>query len=222
MAETLGALKARIAGIGKRLASAYPDAGCALVFMDPWECLVSTILSAQSTDRKVNEAAPALFGRFPGVKAFAKAEPSDVEPFIKVLGLYRAKAKNIVGSARAILSAHGGVVPDTIDELVKLPGVGRKTANCVVLNAYGKPGIMCDTHFCRITKRLGLHDLDDPDKIEFAVARLLPPERWGDFSHRVIVHGRECCHSRRPECPRCPLLQECPCGRAESTWLAGV
>ncbi|MDR0361444.1 MAG: endonuclease III [Planctomycetota bacterium] len=213
MAESLRALKARTARIDKRLASAYPDAGCALDFMDPWECLVSTILSAQSTDKKVNETTPALFKCFPGVDAFAEAEPSGVEPFIKVLGLFRAKSKNIVLTARAVRDEHGGKVPDTIEELVELPGVGRKTANCVVLNAYGKPGIMCDTHMCRVTGRLGLHDLEDPVKIEFAIARLLPPERWGDFSHRIIVHGRECCHARKPECPHCPLLRSCPFGK---------
>ena len=203
------ALKKKAAAADRLLAKAYPDAGCALYFMNPLECLVSTILSAQTTDKKVNTVTPALFKAFPDVKALAKAEPADIEPYIKVLGLFRNKAKNIVATARALVDEYGGVVPDEIDELIKLPGVGRKTANCVVLNAYGKPGIMCDTHFCRITRRLGLHDLEDPDKIEFAVGALLPPSHWGDFSHRVIIHGRECCHARKPDCGACPLVRIC-------------
>ncbi|MCD8140985.1 MAG: endonuclease III [Planctomycetaceae bacterium] len=195
--------------VDKALEKAYPDAGCALEFMNPLECLVSTILSAQTTDKSVNEVTPALFAAFPDVDALAAAEPADIEPYIKRLGLFRAKAKNIVGTARALRDLHGGGVPDTIDVLVTLPGVGRKTANCVVLNAYGKPGLMCDTHFCRVTRRLGFHELDDPVKIEFTMAELLPPARWGDFSHRIIVHGREVCHARKPACPECPLRKLC-------------
>lgn len=202
-------LKSKATAVDKALAKAYPDAGCALDFEDPLQCLVSTILSAQTTDKAVNALTPELFKAFPNVDAFARAEPSDIEPYIKRLGLFRGKAKNIVNSARAIRELHGGVVPDTIEALVKLPGVGRKTANCVVLNAYGKPGIMCDTHFCRITRRLGFHDLEDPVKIEFVMAELLPPSHWGDFSHRVIIHGREICHARKPACTMCPLRKWC-------------
>ncbi len=207
--KTATGLAAKAARIDRLLAKAYPDAGCALEFENPLECLVSTILSAQCTDKKVNAATPALFAEFPDVDAFARAEAGELEPLIRSLGLFRAKAKNIVAAARIIRDTHGGKVPDTIEEVVTLPGVGRKTANCVVLNAYGRPGIMCDTHFCRVTRRLGLHDLEDPDKIEFAVGKLLPPERWGDFSHRMIIHGRECCHARRPECDSCPLQSVC-------------
>lgn len=167
------------------------------------------MLSAQTTDKSVNQTTPALFKKFPTVDAFAKAEPSDIEPYIKRLGLYRNKAKNISLTARMLRDEFEGKVPDTIDELVTLPGVGRKTANCVVLNAYGKPGIMCDTHLCRITRRIGLHDLTDPDKIEMAIAELLPPEKWGDFSHRGIIHGRVCCHARKPECEKCPVAKWC-------------
>lgn len=203
------ALAAKAAAVADGLAAAYPDAGCALDFENPLECLVSTILSAQCTDRKVNTVTPALFARFPDVDAFARAEPEEIEPFIRSLGLFRNKAKNIVLAARMIRDVHGGVVPDDLEALIELPGVGRKTANCVVLNAYGKPGLMCDTHFCRVTRRIGLHALEDPDKIEFAVGALLPPERWGDFSHRIIVHGRECCHARNPDCPGCPLAALC-------------
>lgn len=209
MARNTRQLKALAAKIDKALAEAYPDAGCALEFSDPLECLVSTILSAQTTDKKVNTVTPALFAAFPRVADFAGADPAAIEPYIRTLGLFRGKAKNIVAAAKMLLRDFAGRVPDTIEELVILPGVGRKTANCVVLNAYGKPGIMCDTHFCRVTRRLGLHDLDDPDKIEFAIARILPPERWGDFSHRMIVHGRECCHARKPACGGCPLAKWC-------------
>lgn len=203
------ALAARAAAADAALAAAYPDAGCALEFENPLECLVSTILSAQCTDKKVNSVTPALFARFANVEAFAQAEPEEIEPFIRSLGLFRNKAKNIVLAARMLRDVHGGVVPDDLATLITLPGVGRKTANCVILNAYGKPGLMCDTHFCRVTRRLGLHDLEDPDKIEFAVGALLPPERWGDFSHRIIIHGRECCHARNPACAHCPLAAVC-------------
>ena len=203
-------LKRRALAVDKALAKAYPDAGCELQFMDPLQCLVSTMLSAQTTDKAVNTVTPGLFKAFPSVDAFAKAEPEDLEPYIKRLGLWRGKAKNIVATARALRDQYAGRVPDTIDELVALPGVGRKTANCVVLNAYGKPGIMCDTHFCRITRRLGFHDLEDPNKIEFAMAELLPPKLWGDFSHRIIIHGRQCCYARKPNCPDCPLRKWCP------------
>ncbi len=202
-------LKNKARAVDKVLEKAYPDAGCALDFMNPLECLVSTILSAQTTDKAVNSLTPELFKAFPDVDAFAKAEPEDIEPYIRRLGLFRAKAKNIVLAARTVRSVFGGRVPDTIEELVTLPGVGRKTANCVVLNAYGKPGIMCDTHFCRITRRLGFHDSEDPVKIEGVMGELLPPKAWGDFSHRVIIHGRECCHARNPKCGACPLAKQC-------------
>lgn len=202
-------LKAKALAVDEAFAAAYPDAGCALYFMDPLQCLVSTMLSAQTTDKSVNLVTPALFARFPTVEAFANAKPEDIEPFIRSLGLFRAKAKNIVLTAQMLRDTFGGVVPDTIEELVELPGVGRKTANCVILNAYGKPGIMTDTHFCRVTKRIGFHNLEDPTKIEFAMGKLLPPERWGDFSHRTIIHGRECCHARKPDCPNCPVAKLC-------------
>lgn len=203
------ALKTKARTVDKALAKAYPDAGCALAFVNPLECLVSTMLSAQTTDKAVNALTPELFAAFPNIRAFAEAEPAEIEPYIRKLGLFRAKAKNIVLAANMLCDDYGGVVPDTIEELVKLPGVGRKTANCVVLNAYGKPGIMCDTHFCRCTRRLGFHTLEDPEKIEYAMGALLPPALWGDFSHRMIIHGRECCHARKPECLKCPLRKLC-------------
>lgn len=206
----LKALKTRARAVDKALAAAYPGAECELHFQDPLQCLVSTMLSAQTTDKAVNAATPALFAAFPDIAAFARAEAEDLSPFVKRLGLWRAKAKNIVAAARLLRDVFASRVPDTMEELLTLPGVGRKTANCVLLNAYGKPGLMCDTHFCRITRRLGFHDLADPAKIEFAMAALLPPEKWGDFSHRVILHGRRRCAARKPNCAECPLGKYCP------------
>lgn len=206
---TLKSLKAKAKKFDGIMAKTYPDAGCELEFMDPLQCLISTMLSAQTTDKAVNGVTPALFEAFPTVEAFAKAAPGQIEPHIRTLGLFRNKAKNIVAAAARLRDEFGGRVPDTIEELITLPGVGRKTANCVLINAYGKPGIMCDTHFCRITRRVGFHGLDDPDKIEFAMARLLPPEKWGDFSHRVIIHGRRICHARKPDCAGCPAAAIC-------------
>ena len=206
-------LKRGALALDRVLASAYPDAGCALDFEDPLQCLVSTILSAQCTDRKVNAAAPALFRKYPDADAFARAAPAEIEPFIRSLGLFRNKSKNIVAAAREIRDRHAGRVPDSLEELVRLPGVGRKTANCVILNAYGRPGLMCDTHFCRITRRYGFHELENPDRIEAVMAALLPPELWGGFSHRVIHHGRQVCRARNPACGDCPAARGCAAGR---------
>ena len=211
------ALRRQALKIDRLLAKAYPDAGCSLDFEDPLQCLVSTILSAQCTDKKVNTVTPALFRRYRNASAFANAKTPELERMIRTIGLFRSKAGYIIHACRQIVSDHAGVVPRTMDELLCLPGVGRKTANCVLLNAYGQPGIMCDTHFCRVTRRLGLHNLEDPDKIELAVGRLLPPVRWGDFSHRVIHHGRAICHARRPACERCPLCTVCNFGLAAAS-----
>jgi len=209
-------LRRQCAKIDRLLARAYPDAGCSLDFEDPLQCLVSTILSAQCTDKKVNTVTPALFRRYPDARAFANAKPAELERMIRSIGLFRAKAGYIILACRQIVSDHAGAVPRTMEELLHLPGVGRKTANCVLLNAYGIPGLMCDTHFCRVTRRLGLHNLEDPGKIETAVGRLLPPVRWGDFSHRIIHHGRAICHARRPACERCPLRPACDFGLAQA------
>ena len=207
--EKTDALQIKAAAVDRAFARAYPDVNCALEFENPFECLVSTILSAQTTDSKVNSVTPALFAKYPDARALACAKPEEIEPLIRVVGLYRTKAKNLVGAAGIIQNVYGEVIPGTIEELVKLPGVGRKTANCVILNAYGRPGIMCDTHFCRITGRIGLHHLKDPDKIEIAIARLLPSRCWGAFSHRSIHHGRVRCHARQPDCPGCPVWKFC-------------
>ncbi|MFW5857761.1 MAG: endonuclease III [Planctomycetota bacterium] len=207
------ARRSRAATIADRLAEAYPDAGCALEVRSPLQVLVATILSAQCTDAKVNQVTPALFDRYPTLRAFAEAERAELEEQIRPIGLHKGKAKNIIAACRRILEAFDGTVPETIDELVTLPGVGRKTANCVLVNAHGKPGLMTDTHFCRIVQRLGLTDASDPAKIEAAIADLLPPERWGAFSHQIIRHGRACCTARKPHCGRCPLQPHCETGR---------
>jgi len=204
----------RMRHVIRALARTYPDVGCSLDVDDPLETLVATILSAQCTDKKVNQVTPALFRAFPDAAAFARARRATLERIIRPIGLYRAKARNIIAAARMIVDDFQGRVPDTIDELVKLPGVGRKTANCVLVNAYNRPGIMCDTHCCRVTRRLGLHEETDPVKIEFALAALMPPKEWGAFSHRIIVHGREVCHARTPACGRCPLRRWCAYGQS--------
>ncbi|MBN2710860.1 MAG: endonuclease III [Planctomycetes bacterium] len=215
-------LKMRMKKIISALAETYPEVVCPLDFDDPWECTVSTILSAQCTDKKVNEVTPGLFKKYPTVESFAGAKVVQVEKAIHSIGLYKAKAKNIVGAAKMVLEKYEGKVPDEIDELVKLPGVGRKTANCVVLNAYGKPGIMCDTHCCRVTRRIGLHDSDDPVKIEYALGELMPREEWGAFSHRVIIHGRQVCHARKPNCDVCSIRRWCETGGMKAIDLPGL
>jgi len=191
------------------LARAYPDAGCALEVRSPLEVLIATILSAQCTDKKVNQVLPQLFRRYPDIPAFAKARQSSLETIIRPIGLYHAKARNIIAAAKRMNQDFADKVPCELDDLVTLPGVGRKTANCVLVNAFGKPGIMCDTHCCRVSGRLGLHNETDPVKIEFILADLMPPRQWGAFSHRIIIHGRQVCKSRKPGCNLCSLGQWC-------------
>lgn len=198
----------------RALERAYPEVVCDLDFVDPWQCLASTILSAQCTDTLVNTVTPLLFERYPTPVKAASARVSPVQKIIKSLGLYRAKAKNIIASAKMIVTEFDGKVPDTLEALVTLPGVGRKTANCVLVNAFGKPGIMCDTHCCRVSRRLGLHQLTDPVKIEFVLGGLMAPRHWGDFSHRIIIHGRHVCKARKPDCDNCSLRKHCSFGLA--------
>ena len=201
-------LKAR--EVADRLAIRWADAECELDFRNAFELLIATVLSAQSTDVGVNKATPRLFEAYPTPPALAQATPPDVEALIRTLGLYRNKAKNIIGAAKGIMEIYGGVVPDTIEELIKLPGVGRKTANCVLVNAFNKPGIMCDTHNIRVSNRLGIANMSDPVKLEKHLKTLLPPEEWGMFSHRLIFHGRYLCKARTPDCKACPLADICP------------
>jgi endonuclease-3 len=191
----------------------YPQAKCSLDHQDPWQLLVATILSAQCTDERVNLVTPALFARFPGPAAMARADLAELEDLIRSTGFFHNKAKSILGAARALVERHGGQVPGSLEELVKLPGVGRKTANVVLGDAFGIPGITVDTHVGRVARRLGLTQEDDPVKVEFDLMALVPQERWTLFSHQVILHGRQLCQAKKPRCPKCPLLPHCPFGQ---------
>jgi len=195
----------------RRLRKEYPDAECALVHADPYQLTVATILSAQCTDEMVNKVTPALFARYPGPKDLAQADAREVERLIKSTGFFRNKTKNILGMARKLVSEHGGVVPRTMDELLGLPGVARKTANVVLGVAYGiAEGVVVDTHVKRITKRLGLTAHADPVKVERDWMELLPRKDWIDVSHLLIRHGRRVCSARRPKCGDCVLADRCP------------
>jgi endonuclease-3 len=203
-------LKERVPLLLAGLADAYPDAACALNFENPLQLAVATILSAQCTDVRVNLVTPALFARFPTAHDYAEATPADIEPLIKSAGFFRAKAKNIHAFAVAVIRDHGGEVPRTLDELVELPGVGRKTANVVLGDAFDTPGITVDTHVGRLSRRLGLTKHTDPVKAERDLMRLIPQPEWTRFSHRMILHGRAVCHARKPRCAVCTLAGICP------------
>ena len=202
--------KVRIPLILAELARLYPTAPIALRFESPFQLLVATILSAQCTDARVNLVTPALFARFPTAPAMAAATPAELEALIRSTGFFRAKAKSILGSAKAIVRDHGGEVPRTMEELVKFPGIGRKTANVVLGDAFGIPGITVDTHVGRLSRRLGLTKHADPVKVEYALNRLIPKPDWTIASHRIILHGRSVCTARKPACPRCTLAALCP------------
>ncbi len=204
------AAKQRTRKILKALAKLYPDAVCALKHESPVELLVATILSAQCTDVRVNMVTPALFARFPDAEAFAKADTAELEQMIKSTGFFRNKAKNIIECCRAIVREHGGQVPASLDELVKLPGIGRKTANVVLGDAFGIPGITVDTHVGRLSRRLGLTVHDDPEKVERDLMALVPKTEWTPFSHRMIFHGRQVCLARKPKCDECTMKSFCP------------
>ena len=207
---SLKSLKAKAAAVDEVFAAAYPDAGCALEFMDPLQCLVSTILSAQTTDKSVNKVTPALFKKFPSVNAFARAKPEEIEPFIRTLGLFRAKAKNIVGTAQMLRDAFGGVVPDTIEELVKLPGVGRKTANVVGAVIFGKHVMAVDTHVFRVSARIGLtKNAKTPLQTELQLTKNIPYELLPQAHHWLILHGRYICTARKPHCDKCGIKEYC-------------
>jgi len=183
----------------------YPEAGCALEFGNAFQLLAATILSAQCTDERVNRTTPELFSRYPDPAALAEADLSQVEAIVKPCGFYHNKAKNLIAASRAIVDVHGGQVPQTLEELVKLPGVGRKTANVVLGNAFGVPGLTVDTHLGRVSRRLGLSAAQDPEKVEADLAAIIPQAKWTLFSHQAISHGRALCRSRRPMCSQCPL-----------------
>ncbi len=200
----------RIREVLKILQATYPDARCALDFRDPYQLLVATILSAQCTDKRVNLVTPALFQRYPDPAAMAAADDAELIELIRSTGFFNNKAKSLVAACRDIVSLHGGKVPGTLDELVKLHGVGRKTANVVLGNAFGVPGITVDTHLGRVARRLGLTRQDDPVKVEMDLMEVVPQADWTAFSHQMIHHGRALCHARKPDCEACPLARLCP------------
>ena len=201
--------KQRAAQIIELLKKEYPDVKCALLYSQPHELLIATRLSAQCTDKRVNLVTPALFERFPSIDAFAEAEVSEVEEYIKSCGLYHTKAQDIVEMCRVLRDVYGGVVPDTIEELVKLPGVGRKTANLMVGDLYGKPAMVCDTHVIRLTNRLGLSQGKDAVQVEKQLRAIVPPEEGLYLCHRLVWHGRGVCSARTPKCSECVLSEFC-------------
>ena len=204
------ALRKRAAKVLQGLRAAYPDAGCELVFSNPLELAVAAILSAQCTDKRVNLVTPALFRKYRTAADGAKTPQDVLESEIRSTGFFRNKAKNIRALCAELEKNHGGRIPDDLDVLITLPGIGRKTANLLIATAYGKPGIIVDTHFRRLSQRLGLTKNDDPDKIEFDLKALLPEKDWSDFSHCMVFHGRRCCFARKPNCPGCPVKDLCP------------
>ena len=203
--------KKQVLEIVRRLEEEYPLAECTLDFKKDYELLFSVRLAAQCTDARVNMITPALFERFPTLQSFADAEPEDVEPYVRSCGFYRAKARDIVASARMLVDNYGGRVPDTMEELLKLPGVGRKTANLILGDVYNVPGsTVVDTHCIRISNRLGLvDDIKDPVRIETELRKQLPPEKSSDFCHRIVLHGRAVCPARKPDCAVCCLKTVC-------------
>jgi endonuclease-3 len=203
-------LRRRVRRILNGLARLYPDARCALDYETPLQLLVATILSAQCTDKRVNLITPALFARYPDAAAFANARREELEGLIQKTGFYRSKAANVIACCQAIVAKHGGQVPRTMEELVALAGVGRKTANVVLGNCFGVPGIPVDTHVRRLSRRLGLTAETDPVKIERDLMKLVPKEEWSMFAHRMIYHGRQVCHARKPRCEGCGLAKQCP------------
>ena len=211
MTSSKSSIAERAKKVVGRLAEDYPDAHCALAHSSALELLVATILSAQCTDVRVNLVTPVLFKKYRGAKGYANADPAELERDIRSTGFFRNKAKSIRGAARVLMEKHGGQVPDTMEALLELPGVARKTANVVLGTWFKKPtGVVVDTHVQRITRRLGLTREEDPKKIERDLMEALPPEEWIDFSHRLIWHGRKICGARKPTCEECSLAYCCP------------
>ncbi|MGN6393537.1 MAG: endonuclease III [Gemmatimonadales bacterium] len=210
-ARRLGSAAVRAPEILTRLRAAYPDAHCALDYRDAYQLLAATILSAQCTDARVNMVTPVLFAKYPTPASLARAKPAAVEEIIKSTGFFRNKTRSLIGMAQGLVAEYGGEVPRTMEQLRQLPGVGRKTANVVLGNAFGiNEGITVDTHVARLSQRLGLTRDDDPVKIEQDLMPLFPREHWGLLSHLLIFHGRQICIARRPRCAECVLSDLCP------------
>jgi endonuclease-3 len=209
-AESPVARTRRARRIDRVLQETYPDAHCELDFTTPLELVVATILSAQSTDAGVNKVTPALFLKYPTAAAYAGADRAELEEMIHSTGFFRAKTSSLIGLGQALVERYGGEVPGRLADLVTLPGIGRKTANVVLGNAFGVPGITVDTHFGRLSRRFGWTTEDDPVKVEHEVGAMFPKRDWTMLSHRVIFHGRRCCHAKRPACGACPVARLCP------------
>ena len=195
--------------IWRILKDTYPDAKCELDFKNPLQLTVATILSAQCTDKRVNMVTPALFKKYKTAKAFAEADREELELMIASTGFFRNKANSIIGMAQKVVTEFDGKIPQTLEELITLPGVGRKTANVVLGNAFDVPGLTVDTHFGRLVRRFGWTKETDPVKVEFAIMKLMPQEHWTDLSHVLIWHGRRICHSQKPACGACPIAELC-------------
>ena len=207
------ALVRRARKINRILAELYPDAHCELDFENPLQLIVAVVLSAQCTDVRVNQVTPALFARYKTAEDYASAERIELEELIRSTGFFRNKATSILGLGRELCDRFGGEVPGRIEDLVSLPGVGRKTANVVLGNAFDVPGLTVDTHFGRLVRRFGWTELEEPVKVEHLIGELFPRSEWTMLSHRLIFHGRRICHSRRPACGACPLASLCPVAR---------
>jgi endonuclease-3 len=201
--------RSTILKILRLLKKMHPQARCELTYSNPLDLLVATILSAQCTDERVNRVTPALFKKYPSAREYAEASLEALEADIRSTGFFRNKAKMIRGCGQELLTRFGGKVPDNLEDLVSLPGIGRKTANVVLGNAFGVPGVTVDTHVLRVSRRLGLTDNTDPVKVEFDLMKIMPKEQWVEFSHLLVFHGRYLCKARRPECERCALCPVC-------------
>ena len=208
--ESLQALKSRAARVAKVLKRLYPHARISLDFKTPWQCLAATILSAQCTDERVNAVTPTLFREIPDARAMAQADPQHVEELIASTGFFRQKTRSLIGTAQLLVERHGGEVPRKMEELVKLKGVGRKTANVILGHVFGEPGFVVDTHVRRLTHRLGFTKSQEPDQIEEDMHTILAPRDWTQFSMSLILHGRQVCFARKPQCERCDLSPDCP------------
>lgn len=205
-------IKERVKKIMEELDGEYGEGTCSLIYKEPYQLLMATRLSAQCTDERVNIVTKELFSKYPTLESIAAAPLPDMMEMVHSCGFYRVKAQNLIDMANILLEQYGGVVPDTIEELLKLPGVGRKTANLVVGDIYHKPSVVTDTHCIRISNLLGLCDTTDPYKVELALRKLLPSDRSGTFCHQLVHHGRKYCVARRPKCDNCPLYLLCPTG----------
>ncbi len=199
----------KVSGILSALKEAYPEAPCALHYQKDYELMIAVRLSAQCTDARVNQVTPALFSRYPTLESFARANITDVEQMVHSCGFYRHKARDIVLACQMLLQDFGGKVPDNMEDLLKIPGVGRKTANLLLGDIYGQEGYVCDTHCIRICGLLGLTQGKDPTKVEMQLRQVIPPEESSDFCHRIVLHGRAVCIARRPQCEKCTLAPYC-------------